>query len=326
MRRPLRAISLALLLLAAGCGGGGDTPTGPGPTREPTFPVNVVVFEDDNGNGRLDADEGGRVPDVEIRVGSGSGRSAPGSGRAIVMAPAGAQTVTVSPSSLPPFFVPGPPLPVQVPATADVHLPLTLPTGLNNVRLFMPFGDSITAGEGSTDGVGYPNPLERKLAGFFGGATVMAEARAGRISQSGVRFIEDAINRRRPGYTLILLGTNDWNLPVCQDKVPCEVIDNLREIVRRVKGKQSLPVLGTIPPVNPTINAGRNTWVSQTNDLLRTMAGQEGAVVADVFGTMNRAGNLAALFADEVHPNNAGHELIAQAFFEAITKGKVGGS
>ena len=29
--------------------------------------------------------------------------------------------------------------------------------------------------------------------------------------------------------------------------------------------------------------------------------------------------NLAADFADSVHPNDAGHELMARAFFEAVT-------
>lgn len=310
--------------MAVGCGGGGS-PTGPSSTPEPTFPVTVVVFQDDNGNGRLDPNEGARIPDVEVRVGSASARSASGSGRAVIMAPGGAQTVTANPTTLPPFFVAGPPLAVQVPATGDVEVPLTLPVGSNNPRVFMPFGDSITTGDGSSDGVGYPRPLEGKLAGFFGGASVLPEARGGRLSDGGVRLIDEALNRRHPGYTLILLGTNDWNLASCQYIVPCEVIDNLREIIRRVKATQSLPVLGTIPPVNPAIDAHRNVWVSQTNDLLKTMAAQEGAVVADVFGAMNRAPNLSSLFFDLVHPNDAGHEIIAQAFFEGITKGKIGG-
>lgn len=314
---------MLLLALSTACGGGGPAGPSSGPSPQPSSPVNVVVFHDDNGNGILDANEGSRIPDVEVRIGGGTARSSAG-GRAVVPAPTGAQTITLNPATLPPFFAAGPPVPVQVPAVAEINLPVTLPTGNNTPRLFMAFGDSITTGEGSSDGVGYPGVLERKLTGFFGGARVESEARQGRITESGVRFIDDALNRRRPAYTLVLLGTNDWNLLDCQDRVPCVVVDNLRTIVRVAKSKQSLPVLGTIPPVNPAINADRNKWVSEMDGLLRTMAGQEGAVVADVYGQMSRVPNPASLYVDQIHPNDAGHELIAQAFFDAITKGRVG--
>ena len=37
---------------------------------------------------------------------------------------------------------------------------------------------------------------------------------------------------------------------------------------------------------------------------------------------MKAAGNLSALFSDDVHPNDAGYQLMAQAWFKAITRGR----
>jgi lysophospholipase L1-like esterase len=311
---------VAVPWLLAGCGGGGS-PAGPAPPPpEPTFPVGVVVFHDEDGDGRLDGGETARIPNVQVRVGSSSATTAAGTGRAVVMAPGGAQTASVDPATLPPFFAPGPPVPVQVPTSADLMLPLRLPIGDNRPGVYLAYGDSITLGEGSSDGSGYVNRLESKLRTHFGDASVFREGRQGRITESGVRFIEDAVNRHRPAYTLIMMGTNDWNLPTCQDRVPCEALDNLRQMVRLTRARESLPVLATIPPANPAINDGRNDWVSRMNDLVRPMAAEEGAAVADVYAAFQRAGDLPSLFADQVHPNDAGYEVIAQAFFEGVSR------
>jgi lysophospholipase L1-like esterase len=120
-----------------------------------------------------------------------------------------------------------------------------------------------------------------------------------------------------------MLGTNDWNLPECQDKVPCSTIDNLRTIVERCKARSTLVVLATIPPVNPAyVDKGaeaRNDWVKQLNGFVRTMASQERVALAEIHGDMLKQPNLAGLFADDKHPNDAGYQVIAQSFFRAIT-------
>jgi lysophospholipase L1-like esterase len=288
--------------------------------------VTVVVFHDENANGRLDASESSRIPEVEVSIGGRTARTEVGTGRAVVMAPAGAQSVTVGAGSLPAFFVAPSPTPVQVPATADVQVPLALPIGDNRVRTYLCWGDSITIGIGSSNGSGYRAQLESRLRAHFGGATLISNSRDGQITERGARFIEEALNRLDPAYTLLMLGTNDWHLPQCQDTVPCETVDNIRRMLRSIRGKRSLPVLATIPPVNPAINADRNIWVSGINDLLRPIAAQEGAVVADVYAAFQRAGNLPSLFVDQVHPNDAGYDVIAGAFFEAITHGRIGGT
>jgi lysophospholipase L1-like esterase len=81
-------------------------------------------------------------------------------------------------------------------------------------------------------------------------------------------------------------------------------------------------VLATIPPVNPALNpAQRNEWVRVVNDALRPMAQQEGALLVDVHAAFMRQPALGPLFADHVHPSDAGRQIIAEAFFQAIAHG-----
>jgi lysophospholipase L1-like esterase len=288
-------------------------------------PVAVVVFLDENANGRLDPFEGGRIPEVEVVIGGQRASTQAGSGRAVVSAPAGAQTVTLTAATLPPYHVAGPGVSVQVPAAGEVPYPVTLPLGpSNNPRVYLAFGDSITLGDGSSDGSGFRAGLEALLRAHFGGAEVVLEGRGGRVTESGVRFIEDAIDRHHPGYALVLLGTNDWNLPGCQDSPPCGVVDNLREVVRRVQGKGAWPILATLIPSNPALSPGRNDWNAAVNAQIKAMAAQEGTVVADLFAAFQGAAASPSLFADHVHPSDAGYDLIARAYFQAIAHGRRG--
>src|SRR4051812_43459436 len=93
-----RPVVLVLILTLAACGGGsssGPTPV-PTPSTVPGATFAATVYYDENGNGRADADETIRVPDVEVTIGGRSARSEKATGRAVITGvPAGAQTLTV---------------------------------------------------------------------------------------------------------------------------------------------------------------------------------------------------------------------------------------
>ena len=286
----------------------------------PHSPVTVVVFYDENGDGQAGADEVVRLPGVEVVIGDGSAKTAAG-GRAVVQAPLGAQTVTVRIESLPAFYLPPVPRPVTVPANEEILLPLILPTS-ERPNVYMAFGDSITAGEGSSDGEGYRGRLDLELAAYLGTSEVVNEGRSGTQTNEGADRVGRALSRRNPAYTLIMYGTNDWNTPACQAQAapPCQTIDEMRSIIEEVKASSSLPVLSTIIPANPALDpAGRNQWVREENRLLQDLARAEGIPLADPATLFFAQSNLPALFSDHVHPNDAGYELIARAFFLAVT-------
>jgi lysophospholipase L1-like esterase len=313
---------IALGIGFAACGGGG--PTAPPPVA--THAVGVALFYDENRNGSLEAAESVRIPDAVIEIAGRQGRSAALTGESIIQAvPEGTHTLTVRASSLPPFFEAPAPLTLVVPQTAGTpFLPVTLPIGSNRPNAYLTFGDSITDGEGSGDGNGYASRIQRKLEAHFGRASIIKDGLAATRTDDGSNRLPDSLTVR-PAYTLIHYGTNDWNQPQCRGQVqpPCFTVENLTRMVRDVKIRQGIPVLATIIPTNPEhpfFQPLRNEWVAAMDVRIREIARSEGALLADVESAFRRAPSLGALFADHIHPNDAGYEVMAQTFFDAIVR------
>jgi lysophospholipase L1-like esterase len=186
----------------------------------------------------------------------------------------------------------------------------------------MAFGDSITDGEGSSDGNGYAPRLQRKLQAHLGRATMIKDGLAATRSNRGSDRLLDSLTVR-PAYTLIHYGTNDWNVGECKRAPPCFTITSLRNMVNGVRNRQGLPVLATIIPANPIYletQPARNQWLAAMNVRIRELAAAEGVVLADLEAGFLRAPSLPALFTDHIHPSDAGYEVMAQAFFEAIVR------
>jgi lysophospholipase L1-like esterase len=321
-----RLAALACGLAATACGGGGSTPSAPSDPPVPTYSVTATVFYDQNGNGLLDGSEAVRVPGVEVVIGTGTGTSAAGTGLAVVTGiREGALTVAVRTESVPAYFQPLPPVAIQVPGVTEVKVPLTLPIGSNNANLYMGLGDSITKGDGSSDGRGYELKLQNLLGPHFGRAEVHTVGREGDTSAETAEVTRKTLGWYDPAYTLIMLGTNDWQEQTCQNQGPsaCFTIDSLRSIVDDVKDWESLPVLATIIPGNPSkVPAGRNAWNDEMNVQIKALAREEGITLADLNADFKASGNLPGLFFDDVHPNDAGYQVMAQGWFKAITRSR----
>jgi lysophospholipase L1-like esterase len=282
--------------------------------------VSGAVFYDENGNGAVDAGEGVRLPGVTVSVGGRTSQSTAGGAFTVAGVPAGAQTARAQ--TLPPYFLAGAAVSVTVPQAAGAPLlvPAVLPIGVNRPNRYMAFGDSISFGEGSSDGGGYRDWLAADLRAYWGEADLFNEGLPGTRSNAGEGRMDGVLARVRPAYSLILYGTNDWNELECKVDFPCFTIDALRSMVRQAKDRNSLPVLGTIPPVNPAFSPPeRQDWVRRMNDLVRPMAAQEGALLADIHAALLREGDLPALFVDHVHPNDDGYRIIAREWFRVIT-------
>ncbi len=290
-----------------------------------TFPVAVLVFYDENGNGVLDAGEDVRLPDVEVAA-SGSAARTSAQGTATLSLAAGEQRVAIAPASLPAYYAAAGATTLSVPQQSQVLLPVTLPLGLRNrPNSYMAIGDSITLGDGSRDRQGYRAMLQGDLREHFGRADVINEGAEGSMSRAGVERVEEGLARHHPAFTLIHYGTNDWNSAQCKGPTtqPCFTVESLRAMVRLAQSQGSLPVLATIIPTNVGRDARapeeRNDWVRDVNVLIRAMAAEEGCLVADAWQAFVSASDPSRLFSDHVHPNDAGYRLMADAFFEALT-------
>jgi lysophospholipase L1-like esterase len=320
-----RSIAVACGLAAAACGGG-STPGGPSDPPVPTHSVAVTVFYDQNANGQLDAGENSRVPGVDVVIGTGSGTSASGTGLANVTGiREGALSLGVRPESLPAYYQAPSPAPIQVPGATEARIGLTLPIGENHPSLYLGVGDSITAGDGSSDGQGYRVKLQNLLGPYFARAEVQTRGRQGDSSAETAEVMRRTLRDHDPAYTLVLLGTNDWHDQTCQQYGPpeCFTIDSLRKIVDDIKDWRSLPVLATIPPANPlNTTSAREAFYDQTNALIKALAREENVVLADLNADFKAAGSLSALYDDDVHPNDAGYQVLAQGWFKAITRAR----
>jgi lysophospholipase L1-like esterase len=315
----------AALLLGAGCGGGSKGTAAPTPaSRLVTF----SAFLDENRNGLLDDFERIRVPGAEISFGGASGRTAPLTGEVAIQVLQAAQTLSVNPSSLPPYYRAPDSTVATPPASGNLNVPILLPLGPGAVPgIFLAFGDSITDGQATTgDGQGYTGQLERMLSAHFGFARVINDGIDSSSSERGDSRIAASLASGRPAFTLILYGTNDWSDPRC-GQPPCFTLSSLRSMVRKVKAAGGFPFVGTLLMTNLgddfRASPQRNNWIVAQNEGIRQMALEEGVVLVDLYAAFERSPLAwSELFADYIHPSAAGYTLMARTWFDAIAPGR----
>ena len=313
------------LLHSGGCRGGSAAAVAPTPaSRLVTF----AAFLDENRNGVLDASERIRVPGAEISFGSASGKSAPLTGEVALNVAPSAQTLSVNPSSLPPYYRSPESSVVAPPPVGSLNVPIALPLGPGaTAGVYLAFGDSITDGQATIgDGQGYTGQLERMLSAHFGVAKVINDGIDSSSSERGDSRIAGSLASGRPAFTLILYGTNDWSDPRC-GQPPCFTTSSLRSMAQRVKAAGGFAFVGTLLMTNPgddfRASPQRNAWIVAQNELIRQMATEEGVVLVDLYAAFERSPLAwSELFADYIHPSAAGYTLMAQTWFDAITKGR----
>ncbi|MEO8358926.1 MAG: SGNH/GDSL hydrolase family protein [Vicinamibacteria bacterium] len=313
----------AVCLATVACGGGSKGPSTPTPvTRSTRF----AVFLDENHDGLLEPTELIRVPGVDVSFGSASGKSAPTTGEFSAEVAQTTQTLSINPASLPPYYQATTGISASPPTTGTFNVPVTLPLGATaSPGVFLAFGDSITDGQvGTGDGQGYTGMLERMLSTHFGKARVINDGLDSSNSERGDARIQDSLAGGRPAFTLILYGTNDWSDSRCGQQ-PCFTVSSLRSMVRKVKAAGGFPFVGTLLMTNVgndfRASPQRNAWVIEQNEGIRQMALEEQVVLVD----LHRAFELSPLqyselFADYIHPSAEGYKVLAQAWFDAITK------
>jgi lysophospholipase L1-like esterase len=280
----------------------------------------VLVFYDQNASALLDDNEVTRLASVVVEAGGTSATTARTTGRATLASVAtGLQAFRARTDSLPPYFEAREVM-ANVPVSGDLMLPVTLPIGANRPAVYLALGDSITVGDGAAAGRDWVTRFESALRADWVQGEVINSGIDGNKSDQLAARIEPELANDRPAAALILIGVNDWNK--CKDVDACFTQDSVRSALRSAKAARSLPFLGTIIPANPNLNPPqRNEWVEAMNQRLKAIAAQEGAVVVDTHAAFMRASgaDLGRLFADHVHPNDGGHQVIADEFLRVIT-------
>lgn len=169
----------------------------------------------------------------------------------------------------------------------------TAPSSLTVVA----FGDSITAGIGTSGNNDYVSVLSNRT-----GVAIINAGRPGDTTASALARIESAVLARDADIVIVFLGGNDLlqGVPVQQR------IANITAIVQQIRSDGAAVILvgvgsGVIDPFEGALPG----IASQTSSTLVP------AVLDGIFG-------VPSLMADLIHPNNAGHAIIADRIEPAL--------
>jgi lysophospholipase L1-like esterase len=141
---------------------------------------------------------------------------------------------------------------------------------------------------------------------------------AGELATEGRGRLSGVVARDRPGFVLIMEGTNDAS----RGEDPTFIVASLEAMVDRAKANRSIPVLGTIPPNFRSFSVPRDV-INVANTMIRTSAQARGVALAEIFNGMNDRnlfGSPALGIDDPLHPNEQGYVRMASIWFAAMQR------
>lgn len=152
------------------------------------------------------------------------------------------------------------------------------------------FGDSITFGTGTTGDSNYVAVLSRRV-----GVDILKSGVPGDTTGSALNRLDATVLARNPKLVIVLLGGNDL-----LDGVPVQTrISNITAIVQRIRGAGAAVILVGLG--SPPLDAFNGTLPALASSTGSTYVPD---ILDGIFG-------VPSLMADSVHPNNAGHAIIA---------------
>ena len=133
------------------------------------------------------------------------------------------------------------------------------------------------------------------------GRSITNAGRLGDTTGSALQRLDSAVLSRNPAIVIVLLGGNDLlqGLPVQQ------TVDNMNTILDRIRAKNAAVILVGVSDVYDPFGGALPGIASRTSSTL---------VPAILDGVL---GNPSLMF-DTVHPNNAGHQVMADRIEPAL--------
>lgn len=207
--------------------------------------------------------------------------------------------------------------------------PIKFDIGSNNPGIVVAFGDSISDGYDSENGMGYRDDLESLFAGDGRNyIRVLDEGEPGTVSEDGAERIDAVLARDRPAALVLLYGTNDefLSLPKLIES-PGTTSGNLRQIIHAARANKTIVAVSTIPPVcGNGRQFQRNNIIAMNariRDMVRGMqAVDDGIFLADAWDAFLRKappdGCSLIKMPRGNHPTEAGYAVLAETYFDAL--------
>lgn len=196
------------------------------------------------------------------------------------------------------------------------------PTPKLSVTIFMAFGDSLTEGKVTAvpDQIfltSYTIKVGAMLQSRYTAQNIVVanEGLGGQKAAGDVDRFDKQLLANKPQAVLLMEGTNDLN--EFGDAGVDPAINALGTMASHATAR-GLPVfIATLPPQNPLGSNGRGApIVSSLNAKIVSLAARQPLILVDVNAAFG--GNLTLIGADGLHPTDAGHQVIAQAFYDRI--------
>jgi len=191
-------------------------------------------------------------------------------------------------------------------------------------QVIIGFGDSITQGVpyviGYGDGRrvgGYEPELELLLDADSRPYQVLNYGIGGETTPWGVgRIGYNTLGKHNAKYILILEGTNDIILGIS----PESTIYNLGVMIDKSRGYNAIPVLSTLTPDTKAGNPEKNI-PTVYNPKIVDLSAEKGVTLCDQYN--ETVGNWSSLTYDGTHPNDIGYQVMAQTWFNTLSKPSV---
>jgi lysophospholipase L1-like esterase len=200
------------------------------------------------------------------------------------------------------------------------------------------FGDSFTDGSGASDSA----HMWRNIFGTALGATVTNSAAGGTVLQNSIfsggnpqtgngrdRYVSAMLGANLKEMATILYGFNDARYTSAPSTITAANYQNdLREIINGLVAggyARNRIVLGGLPWITDTgLNTGTGGFSGQTRagfeafqTAAQAVAVETGVYWVDMYNYMRLNGGDSLIGVDDIHPNDAGHAVIAQGFLSA---------
>jgi lysophospholipase L1-like esterase len=217
-------------------------------------------------------------------------------------------------------------------------------------------GDSLTQGDGDDTGRGYPGRLLDMVNSVRPDSTLSNFGQSGWSSDAlingdqglesqltrAVSELQDATAQGKAGLALVWIGSNDlWylyefggDIDDAGDASDAQRFEtNIDTILSQLRGTGAQVVIALLDDqskrpialkgeafvaITPDELARMSAHVDVYNQIIRDKAAQYGALTVDFYST-DIFTNPATLYDDGNHPNQAGYDIIAQKWFDAIT-------
>ncbi len=187
--------------------------------------------------------------------------------------------------------------------------------------IILALGDSVTWGRGSASG-GPPTDYLSRLLSRLNGPWIGRNRGTPQAKAINVRYLADRyLARNRPGLTILMVGLNDavFNVP------PAGTLAEIEALAGDILARGGGFIICTTTPVLPEKRPAQYHRLASLNKQILELAARKGWAFVDIWKLFHEQPDWRSLIEpiSANHPNDQGHDLIADALRARIAGGNL---